>query len=277
MGPTTIIGLIVGIGALVATIVLEGGELSRFLSVSAALIVFGGTFGATLTSFPLGTVAKLPVLILKAMLGGGTGTSSTELVTTFVSLAERARREGLLSLEEEANKIKDTFIRKGMLLVVDGIDSEVVRTLLDIEIGALAERHQKSYAMLEAMGGYSPTMGIIGTVMGLVNVLSSLENPSELGSAIATAFIATFYGVGTANLVWLPLGAKLKAQSKEELYLREVAREGILAVQAGDNPRIVREKLEAFLSASERGKKEGQASAVRGTRSVAEEPATAAS
>lgn len=275
MGPTTIVGLIVGFGALVATIMMEGGELGRFVSTSAALIVFGGTFGATLTSFPLGTVMKLPVLILKAMLGGGTGISSRELVATFVSLAERARREGLLSLEEEAGKIKDAFIRKGMLLVVDGIDSEVVRNLLDIEIEALAERHQKSYGMLEAMGGYSPTMGIIGTVMGLVNVLSSLENPAELGAAIATAFIATFYGVGTANLVWLPLAGKLKAQSKEEIYMREVAREGILAVQAGDNPRIVREKLEAFLAASDRGNTEGKGSRASDARAVAEEPVTA--
>ncbi len=253
MGPTTIIGLVLALGTLIVTIFLEGGDLGRFVSMSAALIVFGGTLGATLTAFPMPVFMKLPTLIVKAMMGGGAGMSPKELVNMFGDLAERARREGLLSLEEEANKIKDPFIRKGMLLVVDGIDPEVVRTLLDIDLGSMAERHAKNYGMLEAMGGYAPTMGIIGTVLGLVNVLSNLEAPSELGHAIATAFIATLYGIASANLLWLPLGGKLRAMSKEEVWIREVAREGVLAVQAGDNPRIVREKLEAFLAFGQRG------------------------
>lgn len=258
--------MILGFGALAVAITMEGAELDQFLSESAALIVFGGTLGATLTSFPLDQVMKLPRLIVKAIMGGGSSMPSARAVELFVHLAEKARREGLLSLEEEAGKIDDPFVRKGMLLVVDGIDPEVVKDVLEVDLAAMAERHHLGYGMLEAMGGYAPTMGIIGTVMGLVHVLSSLEDPSGLGGAIAVAFIATLYGVASANLLWLPLGGKLKAQSKEEIALREVAMEGILAVQAGDNPRIVREKLEAFLAVGERGvkaAKKGAASAER--------------
>jgi len=252
LGFSTLIGLLVGVGALALSVILEGGELGRYLSPSAALIVFGGTLGATLTSFPLSQVMKLPKLMLKGIAGGEASMSPSEMVELFVGLADKARRQGLLSLEDEATKIQDKFVSKGLLLVVDGVDPEVVRTILDMDLAALAERHQRGYSMVESMGGYAPTMGIIGTVMGLVTVLSSLDNPADLGPAIAVAFIATLYGVGSANLLWLPFGSKLKAQSREEIWLREVAREGILAVQAGDNTRVVREKLEAFLAASER-------------------------
>lgn len=264
MGISSIIGMILGIGALAVATVLEGGELSKFISPTAAMIVFGGTLGATLTSFPAEQLMKLPTLMAKALMGGNATVATNEIVEMFVNLAQRARREGLLSLEEEAANIKDEFIKKGMQLVVDGIDPDLVRSILDVDIQAMAERHQRGYGILESMGGYAPTMGIIGTVMGLVHVLSSLEDPSELGPAIAVAFIATFYGVASANLIWLPIGSKLKAQSKHEIWLREIAREGILSVQAGDNPRIVREKLEAFMSNSDRGQKQGKPATEKG-------------
>ncbi|MCL5961055.1 MAG: flagellar motor protein [Chloroflexi bacterium] len=275
MGLSTIIGLVLGIGALFVTLIMEGGDPARFASPSAALIVFGGTLGATMISFPLGLVTKLPSLIIRTLTREGNAQSPESVISLFVSLAERARREGLLSLEEEAGKIKDPFVKKGMLLVVDGIDPEVVRDILDVDIAAMGERHQKGYGMLESMGGYAPTMGIIGTVMGLVNVLSSLDDPSKLGEHIAVAFIATFYGVASANLIWLPLGAKLKSQSKDEIWLREVAREGILAVQAGDNPRIVREKMEAFSSSSQRGGKGAKTAPAPSQEEAIREPVAA--
>lgn len=262
-------------GALIMSIMMEGGDLGGFVSTSAALIVFGGTFGATLTSYPLKQVMQLPSLMIKAILGKKAGIAPDQIVSLFVGLAERARREGLLSLEEETGKIKDLFVRKGMMLVVDGIDPDVVKDVLDVDIQAMGERHAQGYGMLEAMGGFAPTMGIIGTVMGLVNVLSNLQDPGALGPAIAVAFIATLYGVASANLVWLPLGNKLKVQSKQEIWLHEVARDGILAVQAGDNPRIVREKLEAFLSIRQRGGKQAKGSP-SAAREAAEEPAAAA-
>jgi chemotaxis protein MotA len=276
VGFSSVLGLILGFGALGYSVIMEGGSLGGLVSISAALIVFGGTFGATLTSFPMAEVLKLPKLIMKACLGGAKNMAPSAVVEMFVALAERARKEGLLSLEDEAEKIKDPFVKKGMLLVVDGIDSEVVGSVLDSDISAMAERHQRGYGILEAMGGYAPTMGIIGTVMGLIRVLSNLSDPTQLSEAIAVAFIATLYGVGTANLLWLPLGAKLKADSKEEIWFHEVAREGILAVQAGDNPRIVREKLEAFLSSGARGQKAKPDAIVPETAGVEREPAVAA-
>jgi len=238
---------------MVMCILLEGGQLKAFFSPSAAIMIFGGTLGATLVSFPLQRVLQLPKIIARCFVNDPH--KGHELVALFVTLAERARREGLLSLEEEAGKIGDSYLKKGILLVVDGTDPEMVRSILEAEIASIGERHEAGFGMLEAMGGYSPTMGIIGTVLGLVNVLGNLKDPEHLGEAIAVAFIATLYGVAFANLVWLPLGAKLKAKSKEEVFLRELMMEGILSVQAGDNPRVVREKLESFLPPADRGEK----------------------
>lgn len=250
----TPVGLVVGFGALLVAAVLEGGEISSFIQGTAALIVFGGTFGATLVSFPLKRVALLPRLILEAFFEkSALANAPAEMVERFVQLAQVARREGLLALEEEAAKIDDPFVKKGLLLVVDGIDAEVIEAVLTTDIQALRERHEAGYGTLEAMGGYAPTMGIIGTVMGLIHVLSSLEDPAQLGPAIAVAFVATLYGVSSANLLWIPLATKLKAKSKQEAFLRELALQGLLAIQAGDNPRIVREKLEAFLAPGHRG------------------------
>jgi chemotaxis protein MotA len=273
---STIIGLVLGMGALAMSVIMEGGDLGGLASISALIIVVGGTMGATMTSFSLKQFMLMPKLLIKAMLGKKPTLTPATIVPTFVSLAERARREGLLSLEEEAGKLEDPFVRKGMLMVVDGIDPEVVKDVLETDIGAMAERHAVGYGIFEAMGGFSPTMGILGTVMGLVRVLSNLSNPNELSAAIAVAFIATLYGVGLANLVWLPIGAKLKGMSKQEVWLREVSREGILSVQAGDNPRIVREKLEAYLAMSARGEKAAKASGKVAGAPVEEEAVPAA-
>lgn len=245
----TILGLVLGFGAMILSTLMEGGELGGFLNPSAALIVFGGTLGATLVSFPLERVKALPSLIKSAFIKSALEKEMNheEVVALFGRLAEKARREGLLSLEQEANIIENPFLKRGVLLVVDGIDPEVVENVMDSDIAALAEERENEYSILEAMGGYSPTMGIIGTVMGLVHVLGALEDPSELGPAIAVAFVATLYGVAAANLLWLPLASKLKTRAKTEVFWRQIMREGVLAVQAGDNPRIVREKLEAFM------------------------------
>jgi chemotaxis protein MotA len=187
--------------------------------------------------------------------------SERELVSLFVRLAERARREGLLALEGEAAEVTDHTLKKGLLLVVDGTDPELVREIMESDVAAMAERHEGRYAMFEAAGGFAPTMGIIGTVMGLVNVLSHLDKPDELGKSIATAFIATLYGVLSANVFWLPVGQRLKQRNKEEVALRELAVEGVLAVQAGDNPRVVREKLESFLPMELRGEEQAETAA----------------
>ncbi len=251
MDIATVAGFVLAIGALLGTVLMEGGDPASYASPSAALIILGGTFAATFVSFPLERVLSLPRLIAKALFAPKRDTAAT--IDQLVKLVERARQQGLLSLEQAAQELHDPFLRRGVMMVVDGFQPELVRAVLENEIAALEERHKSGYGMLEAMGGFSPTMGIIGTVLGLVTVLSHLDNPSELGHSIATAFIATLMGVSLANLVWLPLAGKLKLRSKEEVAGRELILEGLAALQAGENPRIVRQKLEAYLAPKAKG------------------------
>lgn len=251
MDKTTLPGLLVGIAAVILTVLLEGGSPLALVNGPAATVVFGGSLGVALIAFPLARLLLIPKLVGKSL--AEQRHDESEMVDLFVDLAEKARREGLLALESQAREIEDRFVQKGIMLVVDGTDPEVVRAVLEAELFAMSKRHQNGYSIFEALGGYAPTLGIIGTVMGLVNVLSNLDNPDELGHSIATAFIATLYGVASANLFWLPIGNKLKVKSRQEMERRELVVEGVLAVQAGDNPRIVREKLEAYLAPAHRG------------------------
>ncbi len=167
-------------------------------------------------------------------------------------MAERARREGLLALEEEAQGVDDPFLSKGLRLVVDGTDPELVKDILDLDVESMAGRHHENAALFTHASGFAPTIGIIGTVMGLVHVLENLSNPAALGPSIAAAFIATFLGVASANLCYLPVANKLKELSTHEADARTMMIEGILSIQAGDNPRIVEEKLKTFLEPNER-------------------------
>ena len=246
MDLASIVGIVLAFGSLIASLVLDKGNLMSLLKLSAAILVFGGTIGATMASFALEDFKKLPGLFKIAF----TTDSYTpvEIIDTIVSFAEKARREGLLALESDISVMDDEFLKKGVQLIVDGTDPQLVRDILETELSCIEDRHHKGAAIFETAGGYAPTMGIIGTVMGLVNALGNMEDTSKLGEAIATAFIATLYGVSTANIIWLPLAAKLKGKSSEEILMREVMLEGILSIQAGENPHIVKEKLKAFLA-----------------------------
>src|SRR5919199_3013889 len=257
MDKGTGIGLGIALVFILGAAVVEAGGIGilfALINLPSAMIVFGGTIGTLLVAFPMERVMKLGKIMGVAF--RQEETSERHLVSLFVQLADRARREGLLALESEAANIEDESIKKGVMLVVDGTDPELVREIMEADVAAMSERHEAMYAVLEAAGGFAPTMGIIGTVMGLVNVLSHLDKPQELGHSIATAFIATLYGVLTANVFWLPLGQRLKQRNKEEVARRTLAVEGVLAVQAGDNPRVVREKLEAFLPPALRGEEQ---------------------
>lgn len=238
-------GLFFAAACLIVGFLLEGGHVSALLAPSAFLIVVGGTLGATAVAFSTAEVLMVPTLIKTAITKKLPDFSET--IGLIVGLSEKARREGLLYLDSQLDTIKDPFLRKAMQLVVDGTDPEMVRSILETEVYASYERHQVGVHIFESAGGYAPTMGIIGTVMGLVHVLGNLSDPDSLGPAIAMAFIATLYGVGSANIFWLPIGGKLKNLSKKELVLREMMIEGILALQAGYNPVIIRERLNAFI------------------------------
>jgi chemotaxis protein MotA len=214
------------------------------------LIVLVGTYGATMASVGWGPMSKIPKLYKLAF--SPRQQDLRERVDLLVGIAEQARKEGLLALDAQLGDIDDEFTRKGLQLVVDGTDPDLVREILEAEIDGMETRHRAGAAPFEKAGGYAPTMGIIGTVMGLVHVLQNLADPSSLGPAISTAFIATLLGVGTANLVFLPVAVRLKALSEEEVELRTLTLDGILAVQAGDNPRVVADKLISYVPPSER-------------------------
>lgn len=251
---STIIGLALGFGAiLIAHIVENGGSIGALASLwapTAFLIVVGGTAGVLFVAYPLHEIKNMGVLLKQTFFKNTL--EPGPLVAKLVSYAEKARREGLLALQNEAANAGDPFLLKGLTLVTDGLDAHSIKEMLEVELDFLAQRHAAAAGMWEALGGFAPTLGIMGTVMGLISVLGNLSDPSSLGGAIAVAFVATLYGVGTANLVYLPLGSKLKRKSEEESLMREVMIAGILSIQAGDNPQIVEEKLKSFLPPSVR-------------------------
>jgi len=251
---STIIGLVLGIGSMIGMVLLEGGSPAELIGIPAAVIVFGATFAASFTQFPLKVVLSLPKCIIQTLQAYDVDTK--QLIDQLVALADRARRDGLLTLEEAVGELNDEFLKKGIMLVVDGVDSKTVATVMETDTHLMSERHEKGIGLLEAMGGYAPTMGILGTVMGLVNVLSNLANPEELGHLIASAFLATLYGIASANLLWLPLAGKLRGKDQAEKLARQLMQEGVLAIQAGESPRIVREKLASFLAPAERVEKQ---------------------
>ncbi|MCL6645355.1 MAG: flagellar motor protein [Dehalococcoidia bacterium] len=258
----TVIGLGIAVIGIIGGNILEGGNPMKLINLPGFFIVILGSLGAVMISQPLSVMVGLPKTIMKAFFTGG-GHNSAETVELFVRMADKARREGLLALEADIEKIHDPFTRKGVQLMIDGTDPELLREIMEIERESMKHRHESNFAALEFMGGIAPTIGVLGAVMGLMTVMSHLDEPEHIGPGIATAFVATFYGVFTANVLWLPLANKLKNNSKHELHALDVVIEGLMSIQAGDNPRIVREKLEGFLQPSMRGKKDDHGEARR--------------
>jgi chemotaxis protein MotA len=260
MDLTTILGLILGFAIVTVVMIIDGGSPAElFANPQAILLTIGGALVAAVISYPMKLVSQIPKWFMLAFMGHKVAPAGA--IEILVKLADRARRDGLLALEEESKKIEDAFLRKGVMLVVDGVDPSQVRTILEIETHHMEERHEQGINFFGAAGGYGPTMGIIGTVMGLISVLQELDNPGTLGKSIAAAFLATLWGILSANLIWLPLAGKLKSNSSEEVAYRQLITEGILSLQAGENPRIVREKLNAFLPPKARPLEEGKAGA----------------
>lgn len=255
MSLSVIIGLLLGFGALILSFVLEGGHIGALLAPTAAIIVFGGTIGAVVISTPpedLKRVGGILRVVFKK-----NEKDLVKLIGYFKNLTIVSRKEGLLSLEKEVSAAEeiDPFIAKGLAMAVDGTEPQKVREIMENQIYLTFERHKSGIAMFDAAGGFAPTMGIIGTVMGLVHVLGNLEDPKTLGPKIAVAFIATLYGVGSANLLWLPIANKLKALNKIESFEKEMIMEAITSIQEGTNPNILEEKLGNFLGSSKNDKK----------------------
>ncbi|HEY8416771.1 MAG TPA: flagellar motor protein [Limnochordales bacterium] len=247
MDVTSVLGIFIGVAAMLWAI-LDEGDWRLFWDLPSVYITVGGTIAATLISVPREQIRALPRLLWIAFVEQRQ--TAEQVIPLMVHFAEKARREGLLAMEEEAESLDDPFLRKGIQLAVDGVDPEVVRNVLETEIDFVAERHAAGQRLFQTMGNFSPAFGMIGTLIGLIRMLANLTDPDQIGSGLAVALITTFYGAILANLVFLPIANKLQAKSAHELLVKALIVEGILAIQAGDNPRIVEEKLQAFLSRS---------------------------
>lgn len=244
MDLATIIGVVLSFGLVISAIMI-GSSLFVFVSIPSALIVIGGTIGATLVHYPLGHILGVVGVVKNCFFNQLPKPSDT--ISQFLEYANRARKEGILSLEPLLKEITDPYLRKAMQLTVDGVEPQMIQDIMETEISYLQERHETGADIFAAMGMYAPALGMIGTVIGLVQMLQSMDDPSAIGPAMAVALITTFYGAVLANLVFNPLSGKLKTRSKEEVLLRELALEGILSISRGENPRIIEEKLNGFL------------------------------
>ncbi len=245
----TIIGLIAGFG-LVVLAILQGGNAIGFVDIPSVLMTIGGGLSATLISFPLKSMTKLFSVTLKTFLHKER--TLAETIEAIVKYAEKARKEGMLSLEEEAGNETDTFLKKGLMLAVDGTESELLGAIMGNEMTALESRHEEGQNILKTMATFFPAFGMIGTLVGLVQMLSQMNDPSKIGPGMAVALLTTLYGAVVANLVCLPLAEKLKGRSQKELERMELVLEGIMAIKSGDTPRVVGEKLKSFISPKER-------------------------
>ncbi len=249
MDISTIIGLILGIVFMVWGI-YESGDISSYWDVAAVIITLGGTLASTLTSFPMRDMGNIFRVAKKAFIY--TEISLDKVISDIISLANIARKEGLLSLEEYANNLKDDFLSKGIMLIVDGTEPELVRNIMETELLYLEERHASGQKLFETAASFAPAFGMIGTLIGLINMLKTLEDPDTIGPSMSVALVTTFYGSVLANVIFLPLAKKLKVRNDEEILAKELMVEGLLAIQAGENPRIIEEKLKTFIPPSMR-------------------------
>ncbi|MDL4839373.1 flagellar motor protein MotP [Aquibacillus rhizosphaerae] len=244
----TPIGITLGFIMVMFGILSSGGAggIISFIQLSSILIVIGGLFAALLINFNLEQM-KLTHLVMKEAFNKNEN-SLSDLIELFVRLSERARREGLLALENELDSVEDPFIKKGVLLAIDGIEPEVINDIMSAEITAMEDRHLKGRTIIEKAGEYAPAWGMIGTLIGLVLMLNNLTDPATLGPNMAVALLTTFYGSLLANLVFIPMAGKLEMKTDEEVFMKQIVIEGVIGVQSGQNPRILKEKLSAFLS-----------------------------
>lgn len=247
---TTLFGVVGALAVLLLSMILGGSSPMALLKPGPLLLIFGGTTAAAAAGFLRGDVRTIPAVARRALTGSADPPAAE--IERMVGLAEVARREGLLALEKHAAEVTDPFFRKAVELTVDGTDPEEVEDILEQELESLRERHRVGAKFFADMGGFSPTLGILGTVVGLIHVLGSLSTPSKLGPAIAEAFVATLWGVLAANLLWLPISNKLKRLSDLEMQSKRLVMDGILAIQAGQSPRMVQARLLSHLPPGQR-------------------------
>ncbi|MFI5363599.1 MAG: motility protein A [Elusimicrobiota bacterium] len=253
MDIATIFGILAFLVLTVGSIYIGEGVagFKPFMNLEALMMVMGGTFCATLVNYPISQVFGVGKVIRKTLMSHG-GVDTSEIVVTFISLSSKAKKEGFLALQNDIKNIKDGFLRRGVQLVVDGADHEFIRNMLETEIGFIRERHKGGAEILNAMGTYSPAFGIIGTVLGMILMLSSIDDVAQVPRRMALALAAAFYGLGSGYLIFLPMGGKLRRRSEEELLVKEIIIRGVLLLQSGATPSVVEANLKAYLAPSER-------------------------
>jgi chemotaxis protein MotA len=245
MDIATVVGLVAGILLVIVTI-LMGGSPGIFVNIPSAIIVFGGTFSAVLINYPLGDVLSVIGTVKNAFFHKGTDPQG--VIQKLVDFATVARREGILALESHAGESGDEFLEKSVQLAIDGTAPELIKDILTTELAFTEDRHGTGQSILTAAGAFAPAWGMIGTLIGLVQMLATMEDPSTIGAGMAVALLTTLYGALLANIALLPSAGKLKVRTANELLSKEIVIEGILSIQSGDNPRIVEQKLKAFVS-----------------------------
>ncbi|HPF33943.1 MAG TPA: MotA/TolQ/ExbB proton channel family protein [Candidatus Krumholzibacteria bacterium] len=245
MDIATIIGVVGALGLIVWAI-LMGGSLILFVNVPSLIMVVGGTIMAILINYPLPRVIGMMGIIKKTVLADAN--EPADIIRRLVKYAEQARKEGMLALEEHSENEENLFLRKGLRLAVDGTDPALLQRILENDIDQQQKRHQEGKKILDAGGVYAPAFGMIGTLVGLVNMLANMSDPSSIGVGMAVALLTTFYGAVMANAMFIPMAGKLQHRSAEEVLVREMIIEGVMGIQSGDSPRIVEEKLRSFLT-----------------------------
>jgi len=249
MDIATLVGIVCAF-ALVFSAIMMGGDIKLFFDVPSLMIVFGGTFGATLINYPLPDVLKVLKVVKNAFFHRAY--TAQDLIARIVTLAGTARREGILALETTINRLGDEFMKKGLQLSVDGLEPNSIREILGTEIISIQERHKLGSEIFTTLGTFAPALGMIGTLIGLVQMLKAMDDPSSIGPSMALALLTTFYGAILANLFCLPVAGKLRTRSSEEVIMKELMTEGIIAIAKGDNPRIIEQKLNAYLPSQQR-------------------------
>jgi chemotaxis protein MotA len=244
MDLATVAGVLSAFGLVLAAIVMGGG-MESFIDVPSMLIVMGGTVGATLINFPLKNVLGVVKVVKNAFFAKAV--SVPDVIGKFVEFATKARREGILALESSMNEVDDKFLAKGLQLTIDGLEPKSIEEILETEIDHVRSRHSLGADILMTMGTFAPALGMIGTLIGLVQMLQNMSDPSKIGPAMAVALLTTFYGAVMANILFNPLAGKLRNRSKEEILVKELMLNGILAIARGDNPRIIEQKLHSFI------------------------------
>jgi chemotaxis protein MotA len=253
MDAGSFVGILLALAGILAGLLLEGGHVGQVLQPTAAMIVFGGTFGAVMLQFPLRTVFGAMLRLVRVFLHRSD--RGEAMLRQIVAFANKARRNGIVSLDQELLQVADPFLRQALMLAVDGTEPAELRRIMEVQIENLAENEARIPAVFESAGGFSPTIGIIGAVIGLIQVMQHLDHMNEVGRGIAVAFVATIYGVGSANIFFLPAAGKLRQRARDDQRLHEMALEGVVSIIEGMNPRMIEIKLAGFGSAPRKAAK----------------------